>query len=538
MGKKSRISAARELTSHDDTPSPGGEATPLVHATASRLLVCLIGVVAAGVFAVSVWFSIGQNLELPWTSIRLAPAFALSQGYPLYSAPDQPPWVMVGYGPLYPMAYLPVVWARHPVPAVTAATLLAHLYILAPAALLFSLLGRRGVDEPQPQGFHWVFSFLLFALLTHLAPSLLYITAGVHADAPALGLFLLACYVCLRSGEVPGATETRWLLAAGALAGLAAACKINLLAGVAALFLWSFRVAGAKRSLVFLGCSAVALALVYAGAALQSGASAVWLNLLQPGKMPWFTFHELSFLSLSGSSHEMADKVRTFLTFSRSYAQDYGPIALAVLVVLGWSKRNDAMPQRRLIGFFLFLSLILLPASIVSIAKYGGDVNSRALVSLPLALAAVFALAFAARSGQRGAYVATLAAVAGAAFMLMLSAKDAMQRRATRTMPTLVEAYSVLRADPARWYFPYDPLAHLMVEGKFRPNADVIYSYATSDFPVEENAFRSALSDDLTYIAVPPSLAGWGLAEIQRLLPEYSRPSRDLVFERHQVYSR
>ena len=123
------------------------------------------------IFACSVAVSVAKNLDFPWTSIRLAPAFALAQGLPLYSIPDKPPWVMVGYGPLYPLAYLPATFAHHPGAAVTIATLLAHFYVLAPVGLLCSLLGKNGARESSSWQPHWTMALILFALITHLAPS-------------------------------------------------------------------------------------------------------------------------------------------------------------------------------------------------------------------------------------------------------------------------------------------------------------------------------------------------------------------------------
>lgn len=493
-----------------------------------------LAVLGAVILAASIAVAIGRNLDLPWTSIRLAPAFALAQGYSLYSMPDKPPWVMVGYGPLYPVAYLPSVFARHPISAVTLATLLAHFYILAPMGLLCSMLGSRANPETEGRPFPWVLGLLLFALVTHLAPSLTYVTAGVHADAPAFGLFLLACYAVLRAEAVNETGQMRWLLTAGVLAGLSATCKVNLAAGALALLIWITRVFGAKRAAPYLLASAIAGAVMYGGAIVHDGFDAVMLNLRQPAKMPWFTFSDVTILAPAGSSFEFADKVRAFLTFSRSYLQVYGPLVLAIAILA--RANGEAQRATRMAWLFLFLALFLTPASIASIAKYGGDVNSRALVSLPLTLAAICVLAAAVQRGSRSALVGTYAAVAAAALMVALPLKEGAQRIWVKT--TLVESYLVISADPARWYFPYDPLAHLLGEGKFRPNIDVVYSYGASGFPVDASAFTTAMPENLRYIALPPSVAGWGGSEIRRLLPDYLKPAPEMKFEKHRVYAR
>jgi hypothetical protein len=496
----------------------------------------VVAAAAAVVLAVAIWASIPRNLDLPWTSIRLAPSFALAKGLPLYSTPQQPPWVMVGYGPLYPVGYLPAVLAKHPITAVTIATLLAHLYVLGPAALLcraFAQTLREEGDEAAP---HWTFSFLLFALVTHIVPSLTYITAGVHADASACGLFLLACYGVLRSDRPDAA---KWsIVAAGLAAGLSVTCKVNLLAGLIALAVWVFAQWGARRAALFVGSATVAGLVVYAWAASRDGFAAVALNLRQPGLMPWFTFRELGTLAITGSSHEFGEKVRTFATFAHSYLRDYGPIALAVLLLTPWRRGEAAAPGARVVRFFLLLALLMTPVSIASIGKYGGDVNSRALVSLPLAFAAVFALVAAAQRNSGATRHAHYAALVGASILVALPLGSASAKWAARRDTTLVEAYSVVSADPGRWYFPYDPLAHVLAEGKFRPNIDVVYSYAMSGVPVDEAAFRSALPENLRYVALPPSVAEWGGTELTRLAPEYMRRDTQLQYAKHLVFSR
>ncbi|MFN2622314.1 MAG: hypothetical protein ABR611_05660 [Chthoniobacterales bacterium] len=498
-----------------------------------------LGGIGILVLGISIWNAIERNLDFPWTSIRLAPAFALAHGIPLYSMPDHPPWVMVGYGPLYPVAYLPSVFAHHPRSAVAIATILAHVYVLAPAGLIFSLLRKRETDgdvRPLP----WVLFFVLFALVTHLAPSLAYVTAGVHADAPAIGFFLLACYAMLRAELAALDYQTRWLLGAGIAAGLSAACKINFAAVTIGLVIWTWRFFGWKRAALFFSASFFAMLAIYAMAAGRDGLSPVWLNLTQPGKMPWFTMSEIEPLSLSGSSsHEFSEKLRTFLTFSRDYLKVYGAIAVAtILVTLVVRETSKTDRTARLVIFFVFLSVCLSPVSIASISKYGGDVNNRALVSLPLSLAAILALASLGQRSSRAGLGAMVAALAAAIFIVALPLKERMQKVSAGGSPILVEAYNVIRADPGRWYYPYDPLAHFLVERKFRPNMDVIYSYAEAGFPVDKDAFHAALPKNLRYLAIPPSVGAWGVTEIRRLLSDYGKPAPELSSTRHRVYSR
>ncbi len=506
-------------------------------ARGGRGVLVLLGL---GAWAVAFWTSSARNLDLPWTSIRLAPAFALARGLPLFSMPEQAPWVMVGYGPLYPVAYLPTVWARVPTEAVVSATLLAHLYVLLPVGLLCSLLRKPDARMAGERSVPWALPLLLFALLAHLAPSLAYATTSVHADAPAFGLFLLACYAVLRAERVDKGRAAALADRCGSGGGVERGLQAELprrgggVASLGAAIFWMETGGGIWR-----GAAALAVAAVYGVEIWRDGLAPVLLNLSLPGKMPWFTFSEVETMALNGFSQELPDKLRTFLIFGRDYLRIYGAIALAIVLVLAARRRDeDAPPAARLVWLFLFLALFLAPASIASIAKYGGDVNSRALVSLPLALAALFALALAAERGNRAARSAAYAALAGATFMIALPVKDNLATLWPKTTPTMVEAYAVISADPSRWYFPYDPLAHLLADGKFRPNIDVVYAYATIDRPVDEAAFRAALPENLRYLALPPSGTEWGVTELSRLLPEYRIPATDLKFARHRVYTR
>ena len=496
------------------------------------------GILAAGTLVVclSVWLSFHRNLDFAWTSIRLAPAFALTHGYPLYSMPNTAPWVMVGYGPLYPVAYLPSTLASTPGPAVGIATLLAHLYILVPVGLLCLACARRLRAPESPAPLHGGFLLLLFALVAYCAPSLTYVTSHVHVDAPALGLFLFAAYAVLRA-EFGNGNERRWLVAVGVCAGLSAACKLNLVAAAVGFAVWVALRSGVKAGIgVSLGAAA-AFCAVYAGIAARDGFAAVLWNLQLPGKMPWFKFEELGSVVPSGVSHDFADKVRTVLGLMSTYLEDYGVVALALLLLLPFVSERSAAAAR-MIKFFLFLTAVMLLASIASVGKSGGDVNSRALVTLPLTLAAIFAFGALVQQARRTGLATAYAALLAAIFVVGLAAAGAALRLSLKESSTMAEAYTVVSNEPGRWYFPFDPLAHVLAEGKFRPNMDVVHSYAAAGAPVEKAAFRSALSEEMQHIAVPPSFASWGIGEIRRLLPEYHKAARELDSEHHQVISR
>ena len=495
----------------------------------------IIGGAAAVILLLTAFLSVQRNLDFAWTSVRLAPAYALTHGYPLFSAPDTPPWVMVGYGPLYPLAYLPATVASHPATAVAVATALAHFYILGPVALLCRTCTRRLSGGASRERLHWAFMLLFFALIAATAPSLNYVTSNVHVDAPALGLFLLAAYFTLRADDE--SRTARMLVLAGVCAGLSAACKLNLIAAGPAFLLWIAASRGIKAAARFAAAAAVAFCMIYVVAAARDGFSAVVLNLRLPGRMPWFTFQGLDSAAYAGSSHDALDKFRTVLNLLGAYLRDYGIVALALALLLPVIQTISAAGAR-MTKLFLLLAAVMLFASIASVGKSGGDVNSRALLTLPLTLAALTAFAALAQQPARATVPVAYASLAALTFVVAISAAAGFLRWSVKGSPTLVEAYDTVANEPGRWYFPFDPLAHLLGEGKFRPNMDVVHSYAAAGSPVDRAAFRSALPEDLQHIAVPPAFASWGIAEIRRLLPEYSRAARELDLEHHNVMSR
>jgi hypothetical protein len=471
---------------------------------------------AAGLLILSIPVSIVRNLNFPWTSFRLAPSFALARGYALYSMPDHPPWVMVGYGPFYPIAYLPCILAKDPVTAVSGATILAYAYILVPVGLLSALVCRRLDRSLKGQGprASWSPIFLFFGLLTSFVPSLSYITTEVHVDAPALGFFLMACYGVLRAAQAGRRGSGPSIALAGVSAGLSASCKFTLLAGVFALFLFILWSLDWKRAAVFALCTVLTGGIVYGWIIARDGFSAVLLNFQVLGNFPWVKYVPMD------AGTRVTDKIVTALILGREYLVSYGAVIVGTLVLASLLTRQSAdqetPPARLTVWFFLFVALMFMPVSIASFAKMGGDVNSKGLFTLPLTLAAIFALWASFHRASLSGNLIACAVLTGTIFISALSiVGDVVYLHFGRSL--MEESYATVRAYPSKCYFPYDPLAHLLAGDRFRPNMDVIYSYAMGGSPVNKAAFES-----------------WGSSELGRLLPAYSVPFNELHHE-HQV---
>ncbi|HEY0791037.1 MAG TPA: hypothetical protein VGD78_08225, partial [Chthoniobacterales bacterium] len=98
------------------------------------------------------------------------------------------------------------------------------------------------------------------------------------------------------------------------------------------------------------------------------------------------------------------------------------------------------------------------------------------------------------------------------------------------------ESYATIRTHPLQCYFPYDPLAHLLAGDRFRPNIDVIYTYAVGGSPVDKAAFESSMPQGMEYLIYPSRTKFWGLSELHRLLPAQCVAGRDLHLHQHEVW--
>ena len=333
-------------------------------ASVKKLLAWTLVTAAAFILATHIVNLTYFNLQLPWTSVRLAPTFALWKGYPLYSSTTQPPWVMVAYGPLYPLMYAPSLLASTPGPAVAIATVMSHAYILLPIWLLVRL-ASSGEKRPALQAAG--VTVLLYPLFV-LSPSLAYVTTRVHVDAPALGFMLLGAWFLLRHsvGERPSALRAACL--AGVAAGLATACKPNLAPVVFAFAGWCFWFHGLRAATGLVGCAAATVAAVYGVTCIFNDPRAILLNFQVLGAFPW-----------GQGARDAVGKISILAQAIRPICSDTGPVVLGVAIALrpisrGMANRHlPEKPAAVLASFFLLLALTMLLPAAASVSKFGGD---------------------------------------------------------------------------------------------------------------------------------------------------------------------
>ena len=341
-----------------------------------NLLAWILLICAGAIFATSLINATYYNLDYFLTSVRLAPTFALWKGYPLYSTTTEGPWVMIGYGPFYPLMYTPSLLASTPVPAVAIATLLSHAYILLPVCLLIRL-ASNGENRPRLQAI--MVTILLYPLFI-LMPSLQYVISRVHVDAPALGFILLNAWFLLRYtlGDQPNVQRAACLTGVGL--GLAIACKANL---TPALFLfagWFFWFHDLRAMASFLGCSGITVAGIYALTCVFNDPQAILLNFQVLGNFPWSKMQWPNPLAAVAVTAP-ADKLSILAQKMIDICKVAGPTVLAVAVSLYPATR--CMTNRRLpaatapvLGvFFLLLALTMLLPAGASVAKWGGAIT-------------------------------------------------------------------------------------------------------------------------------------------------------------------
>ena len=447
---------------------------------------------------------IGYSETWDYNAVRLQRTFVLAAGEPLYAGRDSGAVLDMIYGPISAVAYLPATLWRTPAPAVLAGQVLSLLFVLTP---VLGWLWRRRRGEIWPTAF----GGLTFAFLVIDSRPLEYAAFTVHADAPALGLGMLALAV-LGTGREESPKHLR-LAASASLAVLAVWTKLMmlpLLLALPAVLAWT---SGRRTAFAWLGW------LGLTGSALS--ALLIWIfGPLEPLLFNLWTVparHTLGELTAGAALSALGR-----LAFEAAPVLGLWVLAL----VLRWTGERGEWRRDPAVSLG-FVALTMLPLAILGLRKAGGDINAFAYVIYFLASGAVLSLAASAR--DRVARRVLLAAPSLLALLVLF----VQEPGSLRTWREEVEfasfphqrAYDYLRAHPGRLYFPRITLAHLLAEGVVYHQSNGIADREISGFPMTSEHLRAHIPSGLQGVAFADN--GFRSIVTYLRLPEFSEPGDD-----------
>jgi hypothetical protein len=389
-----------------------------------------------------------------WDAGRLAAVVGAAKGHSVYASLSEGAVQTTMYPPGWILAYLPAALGKTPTAVLMIGYLLAQLYSLIPVALACVIV-------TQNRRTAWIgFSIFIFFLIQSF--SLEWACFLPHADAPALGLALLALlalHLALRQAAV---SNGRVLLIA--LLGCASvATKQTMIPVLPAILIWSFWVRDRSvatrllAAMVLVGGAALALS------AHLFGASALYLNLVSiPGSCPWkghFPFNVFSGLQ------EMTKLAVV-------------PIMLAFVggTVFAVAAPDTQTFKPRLWPLLFLCAVLMLPTSVLGRVKMGGVESAMApslyffyLAALAAALEVISLLeSFGSPARSRTAVHNMLA---GVTLVIILGWTLLSLQQLRYSYPHPKEnlsqlAYDFLLDKGTGACFPAYPLAHLLAEDR------------------------------------------------------------------------
>lgn len=480
-----------------------------------RLALVPPSLLAAGII---VWSWLGAAPFMYWNSPCLAPTFAVYYGYDLYYPFGEGPMLSTMYGPATALAFLPSVFAVNPTEALLFADLLNVIYFSLPIALVCLRLD----SDPKRRAGAALAALLAFAGLALTSTGLRDVARHVHADAPCVGLGAVACLAMVWSPARPG--WKRHVLSALLVALSASTKQVALPMFLALPFFcaaaWG-RSDGLRNLLAMTAVGAVTASVWI----LLHGVGPLWFNLLTvPGNYPWQ-------IAMEGARHP---RMLTSALVTLEILRDGFWIGL--IGAVGWNAargESGAVPARgeaatgmhpRAWMLFMLAGAAFIPTSIMGRAKVGGNLNSFFALYF-FGIAAVLLLHRAVTATDR-----TAARVAGAVFLLLqaniiLHALDSLPqgwrdwRRLERNPEQ--QAFEFLLDNPGRAYFSWNPIAHIMAEGKVYHGDSGVWDRDISGYKPSDEYFREHIPPDFWYVAYHER---YTTHYASLYLPEYSQP--------------
>jgi hypothetical protein len=383
-----------------------------------------------------------------WSACRLAPTLAFFKGYPLYtpaSAGAINGWL---YGPVPALLWAPAALASTPIAALAVASLVSLLVMLVP---LWLVTRGPGATEAAPGLAAFVFGAC--ALLS-IYPTW-YMVSVLNGDFAAVGLGVTSCLLLLRAAGPPSRAR---LATAALLAVLAAWSKQIEVPLALAQLAWLAALHGPR------------LAVRYAYALVVVGATVSLLFLVSFG--PEAVLYNMWTIP---SHHAFAGGGRAVLMEVIEFFR-YTAVFWLVCVAAAWLVNQTAAGARwrdRLLAqpwwLLVLATLVLLPTGALASIKIGGERNSLHSTYYLIAAATLALASAVARPARLRPALMQAVVLGAAATMLALAVRRVASYPSLSMLPPRclsTEAFAFAQQHPGETYFPWDPLATVMADGK------------------------------------------------------------------------
>ena len=438
-----------------------------------------------------------------WSANHLAPAAALLHGISLYHGPTEGVVMDMMYGPMSVFAYLPAAWIPSPTAAVVAAQLLAFAYYFVPVILFF-----RGLPK---------LALVTFALLSFHLNVLSGSACWVHADAPALGLALAACWFLEDSRRSD--TARFWLSAVCVV--LSVWTKQVTLPLFAALPLYvAWREGHSKAFHYSAALAATGLAIGFLFIKLFGGRELLFNLVTVPRLQPWI---------LDKPAAVMKAGLELLIT---------SIVPLVLIFLFGMRSKDSSDASAPCWELPLWVGVMMIPTAVLGRVKIGGSYNALSFTVYFLCLSALMALGKAAIRDARAKMLLCAWTMGLLLFLipstgLYFAALPFRVSRITHNPQRLV--YEAVKKYPGQVYAPWGGLPTVMAEGTIYHFDYALWDRALAGFPVSQAHLKAHLPAQMRWVIFPPQAQD---QKVMASLPEFSERTEWPGYPEWTIYQR
>jgi hypothetical protein len=455
----------------------------------STQLAAVLALLAAGAWLWVSWCAFPAEL---WNDVRLAPAAAFLRGLPVYPTATAGTINTWAYGPLPLLLLAPATWVDGAGVALMLAGAIVQLAVVVPIVLVCWFWPRAGATSPGRglPGLHPISlgpnlskpdRLLALAIVLGAWPRLG--LQNIQADSFAVAFGLLGSLALLFHPTRAG----RWIAAACAAA--AVACKQTALGIAAAQLLWLGLIASPREALRHAGRCAAAGVVLLGWAIATFGREELWFTMVTlPSRYPW--------------DPEPGSRL---MHFAQALA-----VQVALPAVLLAAARREIWRRDSPLLFPALLWVCALPTGLAAFMKQGGSMNSLEGYGLALPFAVPALVGWAKR---RVGPLRLPPLAAGTALLCVGLQFVSMPNPLWR--PSLArqrEAEFLLTNFPQAVWFPWNPLANVLREGRYDHDEDGFYVRLACGLSLEVAALRSGLPPAMHVVALPRGVNGWSIA--------------------------